>query len=77
MRSYGDCLGAVAAYELSEPERQVAGKLGGVIGLVFICAFVADEGDSLIGKLPGGVPTEWMIVHVSHLSRPPIQIKDR
>lgn len=67
MHSYGGCPGAAAAYGLSKTERQAAGRQGGVIGLIFICAFVANEGDSLIGKLPGGVRTEWMILHVSNL----------
>ena len=64
MHSYGGCPGAAAAQELSKSERQTAGQPGGVIGLIFICAFVANEGDSLIGKLPGGVPEKWMILHV-------------
>jgi len=68
MHSYGGCPGAAAAHGLSKTERQAAGRQGGVIGLIFICAFVANEGDSLIGKLPGGVRTEWMILHVSNTS---------
>lgn len=67
MHSYGGCPGAAAAQGLSKSERQAAGQSGGVIGLIFICAFVASEGDSLIGKLPGGVPSKWMISHVSLL----------
>ncbi len=69
MHSYGGCPGAAAAHGLSKTERQAAGQKGGVIGLIFICAFVADEGDSLISKLPGGVRVEWMILHVRHFSR--------
>ena len=65
MHSYGGCPGAAAAQGLSKSERQAAGQPGGVIGLIFICAFIASEGDSLIGKLPGGVPSKWMILHVS------------
>jgi len=72
LHSYGGCPGGAAAKGLSKQERLAAGEPGGVIGLVFICAFVANEGDSLIGKLPGGVPTEWMILHVNcpHPSAP-------
>lgn len=69
MHSYGGCPGAAAAHGLSKTERQAAGQQGGVIGLIFICAFVAEEGDSLISKLPGGVRVEWMILHVSSLFR--------
>lgn len=65
MHSYGGCPGAAACKGLSKKERQVAGRPGGVIGLIFICAFIAHEGDSLISKLPGSVRTEWMILHVS------------
>ena len=66
MHSYGGCPGAAAAQGLSIKERQAAGLPGGVVGLIFICAFVANEGESLIGKLPGGVREEWMILHVSY-----------
>ena len=65
MHSYGGCPGAAAAQGLSKKERQAAGKPGGVIGLIFICAFIASEGDSLISKLPGGVPLKWMVLPVS------------
>ena len=65
MHSYGGCPGAAAAQGLSKQERQAAGQPGGVIGLIFICAFIASEGDSLIGKLRGGVPSKWMILHVN------------
>ncbi|MCJ1296402.1 hypothetical protein MMC34_007968 [Xylographa carneopallida] len=63
MHSYGGCPGAAAAHGLSKHERQAAGQPGGVIGLVFICAFVAREGESLIGNLPGAKPVDWMILH--------------
>jgi len=75
MHSYGGCSGAAAAHGLSKTERQAAGQQGGIIGLIFICAFVADEDDSLIGKLPGSVRTEWMILHVSNFARLP-QVND-
>jgi len=67
MHSYGGCPGAAAAQGLSKTERQAIGLPGGVIGLLFICAFAAGEGDSLISKLPGAVRTDWMILHVSCL----------
>ncbi|KAL6721054.1 hypothetical protein ACLMJK_000154 [Lecanora helva] len=70
MHSYGGCPGAAAAQGLSKSERQAAQKPGGVIGLIFICAFVAKEGDSLVGKLPGGVPEPWMISQSDGTYRP-------
>ena len=66
MHSYGGCPGAAAAQGLSKKERQAAGKPGGVVGLIFICAFIASEGDSLISKLPGGVPLKWMLLPVGY-----------
>lgn len=69
MHSYGGCPGAAAAQGLSKRERQIAGKRGGVIGLIFICAFIASEGDSLISKLPGSVRFDWMVLHVSRPRR--------
>ena len=65
MHSYGGCPGADAAKGLSKSERTAAGKKGGIIGLVFMCAFVANEGDSLKSKLPGGVYDSWVIWNVS------------
>ncbi|KAF1956051.1 alpha/beta-hydrolase [Byssothecium circinans] len=61
MHSYGGCPGADAAKGLSKKERQVAGKKGGIVGLVFMCAFVAAEGDSLLSKLPGQQYDPWVI----------------
>ena len=67
MHSYGGFPGAAAAQGLSKRETQIAGKPGGVIGLIFFCAFIANEGDSLIGKLPGSVRFDWMVLDVSLL----------
>jgi len=61
MHSYGGCPGADAAKGLSKVERKAAGKKGGIIGLVFMCAFVAAEGDSLLSKLPGQKYDPWVI----------------
>ena len=69
MHSYGGCPGAAAAQGLSKRERQIAGKPGGVIGLIFLCAFIASEGDSVISKLPGSVRLDWMVLHVSRPRR--------
>lgn len=64
MHSYGGCPGAAAAKGFSKAERTTAGKTGGIVGLVFMCAFVADEGDSLRGKLPGNKLDPWNILDV-------------
>ncbi|ORX92933.1 Alpha/beta hydrolase fold-1 [Clohesyomyces aquaticus] len=61
MHSYGGCPGADAAKGLSKSERTASGQKGGIVGLVFICAFVAAEGDSLLSKLPGNVYDSWVI----------------
>jgi len=63
MHSYGGCPGADAAKGLSKIERKAAGQKGGIIGLVFMCAFVAHEGDSLKSTLPGGVYNDWVSVN--------------
>lgn len=65
MHSYGGCPGADAAKSYSKAERVAAGKKGGIIGLVFMCAFVANEGDSLKSKLPGQQYDPWVIQNVS------------
>ena len=65
MHSYGGCPGAAAAKGLSKTERVAAGKEGGIIGLVFMCAFLAAEGDSLKSKLPGQQLDPWNIINVS------------
>lgn len=47
MHSYGGMPGSAAAKGLSKRERQAAGKAGGIIGLVYIAAVLAHEGQSL------------------------------
>jgi pimeloyl-ACP methyl ester carboxylesterase len=64
MHSYGGCPGAAAAKGLSKAERTAVGKTGGIVGLVFMCAFVANEGDSLRSKLPGNKLDPWNILNV-------------
>lgn len=65
MHSYGGLPGATAAKGLSKSERKAAGKPGGIIGLIFICAFIAKDGQSLLGSLPGQVFDKWVIDYVS------------
>lgn len=47
MHSYGGRPGSAAAFGLSEGERQAKGLKGGLIGLVFIAAFVLPSGPSI------------------------------
>jgi hypothetical protein len=65
MHSYGGCPGADAAKGLSKSERAAAGKTGGIVGLIFMCAFVANEGDSLKSKLPNEQYDPWVVWNVS------------
>ncbi|KAK7403069.1 hypothetical protein QQX98_011180 [Neonectria punicea] len=63
MHSYGGCPGAAAAKGLSKTERAAAGQKGGIVGLIFMCAFLANEGDSLRSKLPGEKLDPWNIIN--------------
>lgn len=64
--SYSGGPGAVAAKGLSVVERRAAGKTGGIIGLIYICAFVAEEGQSLLSS-SGGQYAPWVIEYVGNL----------
>lgn len=64
MHSYSGGPGAVAAKDLSVSERRAAGRPGGIIGLIFISAFLALEGQTLVTG-SGGVLAPWVIEHVS------------
>lgn len=63
MHSYGGLPGGAAAKGVSKSERTSEGLLGGVIGLVFIAAFLAREGDSLLSAL-GGKLDAWVTSNV-------------
>lgn len=63
VHSYGGCPGGAAAKGLSKSEWNSQGRHGGLVGLVFIAAFVAREGDSLL-SLVGGKWDSWMMVNV-------------
>lgn len=60
MHSYGGGPGAAAAKGISVTERRAAGKSGGIIGLIFISAFIAEEGQSLLSSGGGKYPP-WVI----------------
>ena len=53
MHSYGGCPGAAAAKGLSTKDRTADGKTGGIIGLIFIAAFLHHQGDCVFNSLGG------------------------
>ena len=64
MHSYGGLPGAAAARGLSQRERHAAGQPGGILGLIFINALVAQDGRSLLSMLPGQQFDPWVIQKV-------------
>ena len=48
MHSYGGCPGAECLEGLGKKERAKEGKKGGVVRLVFMCAFVLGEGEQVV-----------------------------
>lgn len=52
MHSYGGMPGSAAAYALSEEERSKEGLKGGVVGLVYIAAFVVPAGKTCADMKP-------------------------
>ncbi|CAL8584119.1 hypothetical protein XPA_009724 [Xanthoria parietina] len=65
MHSYGGLPGAAAGKGLSKKEMTAAGRPGGIIGLIFICALVVKEGDSLLSILPGQVFDKWVVPYAN------------
>lgn len=61
MHSYAGMPGAAAAINLSKTQRAKEGKAGGVVGLLFIGAFVVPEGLSCAG-LQGGALPPWILL---------------
>ncbi|CAI6287598.1 unnamed protein product [Periconia digitata] len=61
MHSYGGIPGADAAKGLSKTERQSSGEKGGIVELIFICAFLTGEGESLSSKIPEGQGDSWAV----------------
>lgn len=61
MHSYGGCPGAAAVKGVDKTK--INGK---IIGIVFLAAFLAREGDSLRGAL-GGKLDPWVIINVRFL----------
>jgi pimeloyl-ACP methyl ester carboxylesterase len=63
MHSYGGFVGTASAKGLLKKDRQVEGKQGGIIHLVYLAAFLVDEGKSLGEALGGAVP-DWIKLEV-------------
>jgi hypothetical protein len=61
MYSYGGMPGAAAATGLAKSQRAQEGKAGGVIGLLFLAAFLVSEGLSC-QDLQGGKLPPWVLV---------------
>ncbi|MCJ1251380.1 hypothetical protein MMC30_008613 [Trapelia coarctata] len=58
MHSYGGIPGTAAAVGLSKAERRDAGLGGGIIGIIFVAAFIAKEGESP-KSIGGGKHPPW------------------
>lgn len=65
LHSYAGMPGAAAATHLSKTQRAKEGKAGGVIGLLFIGAFVVPEGLSCAGLQGGNLPPWILLDNVS------------
>ncbi|ROW10502.1 hypothetical protein VMCG_01769 [Cytospora schulzeri] len=61
MHSYGGVVGAEACRGLGKEEREASGKKGGVVRLIYCCAFVIDEGFSVMDML-NNQPFPWFVV---------------
>jgi pimeloyl-ACP methyl ester carboxylesterase len=61
MHSYAGMPGAAAATGLAKSQRAQEGKVGGVIGLLFLGAFVVPEGLSCAGLQGGNLP-HWILL---------------
>ncbi|KAH8195057.1 hypothetical protein TruAng_010766 [Truncatella angustata] len=60
MHSYGGMPGSSAAKGLSVSSRREAGLRGGIIGLIYIAAFVVSEGGTCIGMTSGKLAS-WIL----------------
>lgn len=64
LHSYAGFPGSVAIKGLSKSEIQAQGSDGGLIGIVYMCAFIPHEGASLLDAVGGKWP-EWLVPGVS------------
>ena len=63
--SFAGLSGGAAALGYSKKERRGKGQTGGIVGLLFIAAFLAFEGAEPLGKLPDGTYRPEQSVDVS------------
>jgi hypothetical protein len=56
VHSAGGVTGSEATKNLSKPERENAGKKGGVVRMVYLCAFAAPEGVGVYNATRGPMP---------------------
>lgn len=72
MHSYAGMPGAAAALGLAKSQRTQQGKRGGVIGMIFIAAFLVPEGVSCAGLQGGNLPAWILLDKVSSPSNNPV-----
>ncbi|KAL8864803.1 MAG: hypothetical protein Q9174_007213 [Haloplaca sp. 1 TL-2023] len=60
MHSYSGGPGAMAAKGLSLAERRAKGQPGGIIGLIFVSAWIAQEGEKFTSGSGGRLP-QWVV----------------
>ncbi|KAK2750322.1 hypothetical protein FQN57_003802 [Myotisia sp. PD_48] len=63
--SYGGMPGSAAATGLSKTKRIQDGKQGGVLGLIYVGAFLVPEGVSCAGAMGGSLP-DWVLLDNPH-----------
>ncbi|KUI74576.1 hypothetical protein VM1G_10068 [Cytospora mali] len=61
MHSYGGIVGTESCRGLGKKEREASGKKGGVVELIYCCAFMVEEGVSIMDML-GNQPLPWFVV---------------
>jgi pimeloyl-ACP methyl ester carboxylesterase len=74
--SYGGLPGGSAATALMRSQREKEGKKGGIVAQIYIAAFVAPEGKSLLG-LNGGGHAPWVLEDVRLLSPHSLEQKNK
>lgn len=75
MHSYGGIPGTESTKGLLKKEREIEGKKGGIVGLVYMTAFLLPEGQS-VGSFLGGYEN-WIIFNVNHIRQLPVMVKHR
>jgi pimeloyl-ACP methyl ester carboxylesterase len=71
LHSYGGIPGTQAVAGLSKASRLAEGKKGGVIALVYLCAFLLQKGESLV-SFEGGLNPSYTVID-DHVLPPPLE----